>query len=217
LLKVELLSWSGGEVKDPRRLVVLAVKTSAGKLREKNVSYYLREYPEEDVGKWLKEAVKFPSVLEHITFTFLIKGISRVASHQLIRHRIASYTQESQRYSVVSKEYVIPEAIKVKGFEEKYCTLIEQAFKLYEEMINSGVPIEDARYVLPQAVTTTILMTVNLRELLHIACLRLSSKAQWEIRNLVQAMINEVQKVIPEIKELITLSCSEEVIINDII
>jgi len=209
LLKVTLISWSGGKVKDPRRLVVLAVKTSAGNLRRRNATYYLSEYSEENVGKWLKEAVKFPSVLEHVTFTFLIRGISRVTSHQLIRHRIASYTQESQRYSVVSKEYVVPESIKLKGYEDRYRALIEDAFKLYEEMVKSGIPPEDARYVLPQAVTTTILMTVNLRELLHIACLRLSSKAQWEIRGLVNAMISEVSKIIPEVKDLINLFCRE--------
>ncbi|RLG78213.1 MAG: FAD-dependent thymidylate synthase [Thermoprotei archaeon] len=203
------MSWSGGKVKDPRRLVVLAVKTSAGNLRRRNATYYLSEYSEENVGKWLKEAVKFPSVLEHVTFTFLIRGISRVTSHQLIRHRIASYTQESQRYSVVSKEYVVPESIKLKGYEDRYRALIEDAFKLYEEMVKSGIPPEDARYVLPQAVTTTILMTVNLRELLHIACLRLSSKAQWEIRGLVNAMISEVSKIIPEVKDLINLFCRE--------
>lgn len=209
MLKVTLISWSGGKVKDPRRLVVLAVKTSAGNLRRRNATYYLSEYSEENVGKWLKEAVKFPSVLEHVTFTFLIRGISRVTSHQLIRHRIASYTQESQRYSVVSKEYVVPESIKLKGYEDRYRALIEDAFKLYEEMVKSGIPPEDARYVLPQAVTTTILMTVNLRELLHIACLRLSSKAQWEIRGLVNAMISEVSKIIPEVKDLINLFCRE--------
>ncbi len=207
--KVTLISWSGGKVKDPRRLVVLAIKTSAGNLRKRDATYYLSEYSEENVGKWLREAVKFPSVLEHVTFTFLIRGISRVTSHQLVRHRIASYTQESQRYSVVNKEYVIPESIKVKGYESRYCTLIEKAFELYEEMIESGIPPEDARYVLPQAVTTTILMTVNLRELLHIACLRLSNKAQWEIRELVNAMISEVNKVIPEIRDLINLFCHE--------
>ncbi|MCD6428752.1 MAG: FAD-dependent thymidylate synthase [Desulfurococcales archaeon] len=209
MLKVTLISWSGGKVKDPRRLVVLAVKTSAGNLRRRDTTYYLSEYSEENVGKWLKEAVKFPSVLEHVTFTFLIRGISRVTSHQLIRHRIASYTQESQRYSVVSKEYVVPESIKLKGYEDRYRALIEDAFKLYEEMVKSGIPPEDARYVLPQAVTTTILMTVNLRELLHIACLRLSSKAQWEIRGLVNAMISEVSKIIPEVKDLINLFCRE--------
>jgi len=209
LLKVTLISWSGGKVKDPRRLVVLAVKTSAGNLRKRDATYYLSDYSEENVGRWLREAVRFPSVLEHVTFTFLIRGISRVTSHQLVRHRIASYTQESQRYSVVSKEYVVPESIKLKGYGSRYCALIEKAFELYDEMIKSGIPPEDARYALPQAVTTTILMTVNLRELLHIACLRLSNRAQWEIRELVNAMISEVSKIIPEIRDLINLFCRE--------
>ena len=209
MVRVKLISWSNGGVEDPRRLVVLAVKISAGSLRRRSASYYLNEYSEEGVSKWLKDAVKFPSVLEHIVFTFLIEGISRVTSHQLVRHRIASYTQESQRYSVISKKYVVPKSIMLKGYEDRFHNIVEESFKLYVEMVESGVPPEDARYVLPQAVTTNILMTVNLRELLHIACLRLSSKAQWEIRELVNLMIDEVARVIPEIRDLIELFCRE--------
>ena len=209
MVRVRLISWSSGQVEDPRRLVLLAVKTSAGNLRKKGVTYYLKEYPKEGTGKWLEEATKFPSVLEHIVFTFLIEGISRVTSHQLVRHRIASYTQESQRYSVVSKEYIVPKSVRLKGYENKFHSLIEESFKLYTEMVESGIPPEDARYILPQAVTTSMLMTVNLRELLHIVCLRLSNKAQWEIRELVNSMINEVSRVIPEIRNLINLFCCE--------
>ncbi|MEM1748448.1 MAG: FAD-dependent thymidylate synthase, partial [Sulfolobales archaeon] len=83
------------------------------------------------------------------------------------------------------------------------------AFKLYEELISAGVPYEDARYVLPQAVTTRLMMTLNLRELLHIACLRLSDEAQWEIRELVRSMIDEVGKVLPEIGKLVMEYCKE--------
>ncbi|MDW8083395.1 MAG: FAD-dependent thymidylate synthase [Sulfolobales archaeon] len=204
------MSWSSPAHADPRRLIVLAAKTSQGKLSQDTLSYYLRDYPEKDVCGWILESVNFPSVLEHISFTFLIEGISRVTSHQLVRHRIASYTQESQRYIEVKCEYIVPESVRTSGFEERFREVVENSFKLYAEMVKAGVPIEDARYILSQAVTTKILMTVNLRELLHIACLRLSEKAQWEIRELVRRMVEEASKVVPEINDLLRASCSEK-------
>jgi thymidylate synthase (FAD) len=205
--RVTLVAYSSPRGLDPRRLVVLAVKVSQGKVRERGVEHYLREFPEKDVGEWILKATEFPSVLEHVVFTFYIEGISRVASHQLVRHRIASYTQESQRYTEVRSDYVVPDTVVRSGFEERFRELAEACYQLYREMVGSGVPYEDARYVLPQAFTTSVLMTVNLRELVHIACLRLSEKAQWEIREVVRAMVEEASRVVPEIPELITKSC----------
>lgn len=196
-------------MEDLRRLIVLAVKTSAGKLGLKDAEYYLKEYKEENVEKHVMESFKYPSVLEHVVFTFLIEGISRVASHQLVRHRIASYTQESQRYSAVERDYIIPASVIKAGFEDKFKRLMMEAYKLYDEMIEAGVPYEDARYVIPQAVTTRLLMTVNLRELIHIACLRLSPHAQWELRELVRLMIEETKTLIPELPYLLQNMCEE--------
>ncbi len=209
-MRVTLVSWSSPEGADPRRLVVLAAKVSQGKLSQETLQHYLRDYPEEHVRGWMLESAKFPSVLEHISFTFLIEGISRVTSHQLVRHRIASYTQESQRYAEAEKEYVVPESVDSRGFGERFRRVIEEAFRLYEEMASAGVPLEDARYVLPQAVTTRILMTVNLRELLHIACLRLAVKAQWEIRELVERMLEEASRAVPEVYDLLKALCAEK-------
>ncbi|MEO3992860.1 MAG: FAD-dependent thymidylate synthase [Desulfurococcaceae archaeon TW002] len=208
-MRVKLVAWTGGHLEDLRRLIVLAVKTSAGKLGLKDAEYYLKEYKEENVEKHVMESFKYPSVLEHVVFTFLIEGISRVASHQLVRHRIASYTQESQRYSVVERDYVIPTSVINAGFEEEFRRLVGEAYKLYDKMINAGVPYEDARYIVPQAVTTRLLMTVNLRELIHIACLRLSPHAQWELRELVRLMIEETKTLIPELPYLLQNMCEE--------
>ncbi len=204
-MKVKLLAcnYFGGSAK---ALVMLGFKISSGKVKEKGIDHYLREYSE-DLSSWMLQGVKYPSVLEHVVFTFYIEGISRVTSHQLIRHRLASYTQESQRYSAVGRDYVIPETVVKAGLGEKYRQFMEEAFKLYEELVSAGVPYEDSRYVLPQAVTTRLMMTLNLRELLHISCLRLSEDAQWEIRELVRNMVAEVGKVIPEINELIAEYC----------
>jgi thymidylate synthase (FAD) len=206
-VRVTLVAHSSPGGLDPRRLVVLAVKVSQGKVREKGIEHYLREFPEKDVHEWVLKAAEFPSVLEHVVFTFYIEGISRVASHQLVRHRIASYTQESQRYAEVRSDYVVPDTVVRSGFEERFRELAEACYQLYREMVGSGVPYEDARYVLPQAFTTSILMTVNLRELIHIACLRLSEKAQWEIREVVRAMVEEASRVVPEIPELTSRMC----------
>jgi len=208
-LRVKLIAWTGGDFKDLRRLIVLAVKTSAGKLGLKNADYYLREYKEEGVEKHVMESHKYPSVLEHVVFTFLVEGISRVTSHQLVRHRIASYTQESQRYSAVERDYVIPDTVIKAGFEEEFRKLMDEAHRLYDKMVNAGVPYEDARYIIPQAVTTRLLMTVNLRELIHIACLRLSPHAQWELRELVKLMIDEAKSLIPELPHLLQEMCEE--------
>jgi thymidylate synthase (FAD) len=210
-MRVTLVAYSSPGGLDPRRLVVLAVKVSQGRVRERGVEHYLREYPERDVGKWILKATDFPSVLEHITFTFYVEGISRVASHQLVRHRIASYTQESQRYAEVRPDYVVPESVVRAGFETEFRNAVTRCYDLYLRMLLEGVPYEDARYVLPQAFTTSILMTVNLRELVHIACLRLSERAQWEIREVVRAMVEEAGRVVPEVRELIAGMCGVRV------
>ncbi len=225
-MRVRLIAYSKpiiGE-EDPRRLVLLAIKISAGKLHQKDVEYYLKEYPREKLRDWMIDAIKYPSVLEHIVFTFLIEDISRVCSHQLVRHRIASYTQESQRYSgsyiekaikcieenkkeiseCIEESFVMPPST---NRDRTFMEFLLNSLKMYRHLIEDGVHIEDARYAIPQSIKTRILMTVNLRELLHIACLRISSKAQWEIRELVKAMIIEVSKVIPEVLDLLDRMC----------
>ncbi len=207
MCKVTLISWSGANLDDPRRLILLAIKTSAGRIKERGILHYLRDYPARKLTEWVKAAIAFPSVLEHITFTFMIEDISRVTSHQLVRHRIASYTQESQRYSAAEGEFVIPETIATSEFRNKFKDLIREAKELYEDMVSSGIPYEDARFVLPQAVKTRLLMTINLRELIHIACLRGASAAQWEIREVVKGLIEEASKVLPEIDYLVDEGC----------
>ena len=207
MVDVKLISWSGGLIDDPRKLIVLAIKVSAGKVSRKGFEYYVKLYPKEKISELTKISYKFPSVLEHVVFTFLITDISRVTSHQLVRHRIASYTQESQRYSVVDKKFVVPPSLNSQEAAKLFNDVINKAFEVYESLMGMGIKPEDARFVLPQAVKTTILMTVNLRELLHIACLRLSKDAQWEIREVVRLMIEEVSRVVPEINHLLSNYC----------
>jgi len=139
------------------------------------------------------------SPFEHASFTFAIEGISRVASHQLVRHRIASYVQQSQRYTPISSpNFVIPPTIasnpKYRGEFER---IFNEAFKLYSQMAEDGIPLEDARYILPSAVETRLIMTMNARELLHVCSLRLCNRSQWEIRELFKKVKEEVSKVAP--------------------
>lgn len=157
------------------------------------------------------------SAFEHASFTFGVEGISRACSHQLVRHRIASYSQQSQRYVTFGEnfEYIIPPSIKEnKKLRKKFDEAVKYAKNLYDELIKEGVHKEDARYILPNASETKIIVTMNARELLHFFTLRLCRRAQWEIRELAKGMLREVKKVAPNIflnagPECIRTKCPE--------
>ena len=141
------------------------------------------------------------SVFEHIYFTFKIEGISRACSHQLVRHRHCSFTQRSQRYcSEDGFGFVTPPAIDSGHFAND----MEDIKDWYEDYQQSGVPNEDARYVLPNACETELYLSCNLRELIHIANERLCLRAQWEIRELVEKMVSLVD---PELHFMLVPKC----------
>lgn len=149
------------------------------------------------------------STLEHASFTFAIDGLSRAASHQLVRHRLASFSQQSQRWVTLREpEYVIPPS--VIGREEltkAYEAAVQAAFELYHQLRKAGIPAEDARYVLPNATCTRLVMTMNARELVHVASIRLCTRAQWEIRQLFELIKEEVTNVAPIIGEHLRPKC----------
>lgn len=151
------------------------------------------------------------SPLEHVSFTFAIEGVSRTLTHQLVRHRIASYSQKSQRYvSENDFEYIVPPSIArdsqaKKKFENLMCT-IRQA---YNELASMDIPKEDARYVLPNATETKIIVTMNARSLFNFFSLRCCTHAQWEIRQLANLMLVEVQKVAPILFKNAGASCKK--------
>ena len=132
------------------------------------------------------------SVFEHAKFTVRISGVSRALTHQLVRHRMASYCQESQRYVKLDTEgdawYVIPDTIRLTGQLEQYVGTMRACGEAYRKMLEDGIPAEDARYVLPNSGTTTIVMTMNLREFFAFLALRQDFHAQWEIRALADAI-----------------------------
>ena len=140
------------------------------------------------------------SVLEHAVFTFRVTCLSRAALDQLTRHRVASFDVQSQRYvKLDDPELVVPESIRNSAFAEEAEQSMKQVMDLYTRMVEAGIPCEDARYVTPQAVTTSLIMTMNARELLHFFSLRTCNRAQWEIRHLADEMLRQCREYAPEI------------------
>ncbi len=130
------------------------------------------------------------SPLEHVKFTFAVEGVSRALTHQLVRHRIASYSQQSQRY-VTEKdfEYIVPPSVeKDENLKKEFKNIMDRIQKAYNEILETTSP-QDARYVLPQAAETKIVVTMNARELLHFFEERCCTRAQWEIRKLAYEML----------------------------
>ena len=149
------------------------------------------------------------SVVEHVSFTFAISGVSRALTHQLVRHRMASYSQQSQRYvNMRGCEYVIPETIqKDPNARYFYNWCITATQNIYAKLLDFGIPEEDARYVLPNACCTNIVVSMNARELMHFFALRCCSRAQWEIRELANRMLELVKEVAPTIFANAGASC----------
>jgi thymidylate synthase (FAD) len=150
------------------------------------------------------------SALEHASYSFAIDGVSRSLTHQLVRHRLASYNQQSQRYvSYVEEPYFIvpPTVAADPAALERFNAANAAAFAGYRALIEAGIPAEDARYVLPNAMETKIVVTMNVRELLHFFELRCCNRAQWEIRDLALAMLDLVEPTAPYIFSDAGASC----------
>lgn len=203
-MKVEILEYTP----QPERLVSMAAKLC---YTESTVIELHQRLEQSDVKEFINKLLKMGhlSPFEHISFTFGIEDISRVTSHQLVRHRIASYSQQSQRYVKFKEiEYIIPAAIiKDKNLKQKFIEKIQESAQLYEEMVKSGIAAEDARYILPNAATTKIIVTMNGRALLHFFSLRCCQRAQWEIRALADEMLVKVKDLAPTIFALAGPGC----------
>ncbi len=154
------------------------------------------------------------SVLEHAYATFRIKGGSRAFTHQLVRHRLCSYTQQSQRYvDEHNFNYIEPEAInRHKEAHIIFSNFIEKAKEVYYKLQNLGIENEDARFVLPNAIESQIVVTANLREWRHIIELRGSPDAQWEIRKIAIEILNIFKKHSPTVVEDFEIDEKDEII-----
>ena len=140
------------------------------------------------------------SVLEHVTCSFGVEGISRACSHQLVRHRVASYSQQSQRYVSHAEPFVavVPDTIRADaGLFSRYQELMAQIHATYAEFLSAGIPAEDARFVLPNAAATKIIISMNARELHHFFALRCCRRAQWEIRAMATQMLQQCRALSP--------------------
>lgn len=206
-LRVTLLQYTP----QPERAVA-----SAGRLCYAPVSAAdLKHAMEEDeVDRLLRRLLRSGhySALEHAGFTFAIDGISRVCSHQLVRHRLASYSQQSQRYVrfTEAEEFVMPPRIaECPEAREAFVAAMEAARSSYERLVDIGLAagsereavLEDARFVLPNAAETKIVVTMNARELHHFFSLRCCRRAQWEINRLAWTMRGLVMSVAPRLFE----------------
>ncbi|MHC2994375.1 MAG: FAD-dependent thymidylate synthase [Candidatus Atribacteria bacterium] len=208
-MKVKLINYT----KNPERIIAQSARLcySASGIDELN-----EKLSDESIIKLIKKITKLRhySVLEHANFTFAIEGISRVTSHQLVRHRIASFSQQSQRYVKIKEKgfpYVVPKSIaKDEKLIKIFTDAIKELDKIYNLFLDHNIAAEDARYILPQAVETKIIVTANARELLHIFKLRCCNRAQWEIRELAKRMLKEVKAIAPNIFENAGPPCISE-------
>ena len=154
------------------------------------------------------------SVLEHAYATFRISGVSRALTHQLVRHRLCSFTQQSQRYVDESNfNYIEPKSIKDnRKAHSIFLKSIEDAKKVYLELQRLGIKNEDARFVLPNAIESQIVVSANLREWRHIIDLRGTPDAQWEIRNVSIEILNILKKHAPAVFEDLEIDEENQVI-----
>ncbi len=214
-LKVILLRYTP----DPEETVAMAAKLCYS---PSDIESLKEKIETKDQKAFVEKLVKMGhmSPIEHPTFTFAIEGISRACSHQLVRHRLASYSQQSQRYvsergqgsgvrgQDVTFDYIVPPSIaqdkEAKKIFENFMVDAQKVYDiLIEKLNNKGVRGEsanqDARFVLPNAAETKIMVTMNARELLHFFRQRCCYRAQWEIRQMSEEMLKLVKKVAPMI------------------
>lgn len=196
-MKVALLQHTP----DPELTVALAARLCYSKV---DIDQLKQKLTSTDINSFLDKIMSLghQSVLEHASFTFGIEGISRVTSHQLVRHRVASYSQQSQRYVSHKEQFavVIPPAIAQNAaMLNLYEHQMQALHETYARMVDAGIAAEDARYILPNATETKIVVTMNARELLHFFAVRCCERAQWEIRDMSIEMLQLVKGIAPTI------------------
>lgn len=197
-LKVVLLSYPH----NPEQVVAVAIRqcySAAG------VTDLLARISEERRAALIRQVISsgHTSTIEHAFFTFAIEGISRACSHELVRHRIASYSQQSQRYVDLSDGplpvVIPPDVMRDEAQQQSFIKELEAVTGVYKDMILAGFKPENARYILPNATETKIVVSMNARSLYNFFEQRLCERAQWEIRKLAARMRAEVMKVAPNI------------------
>ena len=194
-MQVELLYHTP----EPERAVATAARLCYAPI---GASELMDSLSDEDIRKVLRTILAggHLSTLEHASYTFAIDGVSRALTHQLVRHRLASFNQQSQRYVKFADglETIKPESIaRNEEANRLFDEMIEKTVEAYQAFLDAGIPAEDARYILPNASETKIVVTMNIRELLHFFSLRCCNRAQWEIRALAWKMLELARPTAP--------------------
>lgn len=210
-LKVSLISFS----KNPEQVVAAAIRQCYS---ASGVAGLKKNIDRKKAERLIKKVVAsgHTSTIEHASFTFAIEGVSRACTHELVRHRIASYSQQSQRYVNLGKKgvsYIVPSELKKKKNEKllkRFKNTVGFLEKEYRDFTNQGIKPEDARSLLPNACEAKIVVTMNARSLKNFFKLRMCQRAQWEIRALATKMAKEVRKVSPTIFASIGPTCMTE-------
>jgi thymidylate synthase (FAD) len=194
---------------DPDRAVAVAGRLCYAPVSAADLK---QEMSDEDVAKLVRILVRsgHHSALEHASFTFAVDGVSRACTHQLVRHRMASYNQQSQRYVRFGEadSFIVPPSIATDPqARQVFLTAMEQARVAYDRLVDLGLADgrskesvqEDARFVLPNAAETKIVVTMNTRELRHFFQVRCCRRAQWEINALAWRMRGVVRALSPNL------------------
>jgi len=206
-LKVKLLRYTA----DAERLCGTAALTTT---KSGHPSEIFEEIDPDNAKRIIKKVTGYGhgSVIEHASFTFSIEDASRAMTHQLVRHRIASYTQQSQRYVAYDTlaDYVTPPSITANPEAKKaFSNTLKNISETYQALLKMGVPKEDARFILPNAAKTNIIVTMNARELRHFFHVRCCTRAQWEMRQAATKMLKQAKKATPALFENAGPSCVE--------
>lgn len=196
-MNVELLQYPD----NPERAVATAARLCYAPVGAKEL---METMPPERVQSVLSTIMKSGhfSTLEHVSYTFAVDGVSRALTHQLVRHRLASFNQQSQRYVKFTEgvETVKPDTVsRDEEANRIFNEAINAVLEGYQKLLDAGIPAEDARYLLPNAAETKIVITMNIRELLHFFSLRCCNRAQWEIREMAHRMLALVKPTAPYI------------------
>lgn len=197
-MKVKLISAT----QDPYRVMATAARTCYSKLSP--IDIFDTEVNNEFVNKVLHSG--HLSIAEHVNFTFAIEGISRACSHQLVRHRHCTFSQQSQRYVSYEEVEFVGVPITSNIHTDK---VLKNVMDTYHWLINEGVPPEDARAILPNCTPTNIVVTTNLRNLIHICGLRLCSRSQREIRQLFKLIVEQVKEYNEDVANLLQVQCEQ--------
>ena len=184
---------------DPERAIATAARLCYAPVGAAELMETMPDERVKSVLSTIMESGHF-STLEHASYTFAIDGVSRALTHQLVRHRLASFNQQSQRYVKFKDgvDVVVPDSVKATPETQAvFDEAIDACVSAYKKLLDAGVPAEDARYLLPNAAESKIVVTMNVRELLHFFNLRCCNRAQWEIREMAHRMLELVRPTAP--------------------